>query len=117
MSDAEALVDTVLAAFFAKLLAGYATWPKKLVGAHVYFVVDAGGERVSRTLRCEADKPRLFRGVEAPGTNPAFISFLLTIPQLYKLMTSTDASTDIVADGNEPALLQAVAAALSAAGR
>ena len=116
--DAAGLVDNALASLLTRVVAGYGAWPKKLVGARVYVVVDAGDgagvQEIARTLRFDADKPRLFAGIEAPAkeTEP-HVALRLTIPQLYGLLTSVDVAQTIVAEGNEPAILAAIARVLT----
>jgi len=44
-----------------RVAAGYSAWPKQLVNARMFIVVDvAGAPEIARTLRFDVDKPRLF---------------------------------------------------------
>ena len=115
MSDAAALVDSALAALLTRVASGYSAWPKQLANARMFIVVDVAPEEIARTLRFDVDKPRLFAGIEAPAreTDP-YLALRLTIPQLYALLTSEEAAKGLVAEGNEPAILAAIAGTLRA---
>jgi hypothetical protein len=70
---------------------------------------------LSHTLRFDAPAPRLLSGIEAP--TGAFAALRLSLPQLVRALTDERAAEGLVAEGNEPRLLQAIHTCLTSAAR